>query len=221
MEAKLVLLPGDGIGPEIVDQAERVLRTIAQRCGHDFAFESYAVGGNAIDEFGTPLPEETLEACKASHAILLGAVGGPKWTDPNAKTRPEAGLLGLRKELQLFANLRPVTVRPQLLDASPLKREIVDGVDILFVRELTGGIYFGNSGRRELPDGEEAFNDEQTISQEEEVHEEPTFSVTNEETTSPKIAEVARCRVRKAQSRTRSGAPGQHQRSLGRASARR
>jgi 3-isopropylmalate dehydrogenase len=159
VEAKLVLLPGDGIGPEIVDQAERTLRTIAQRCGHDFAFESYALGGNAIDEFGTPLPEETLEACKASHAILLGAVGGPKWADPNAKTRPESGLLGLRKELQLFANLRPVTVQPQLLDASPLKREIVDGVDILFVRELTGGIYFGNSGRRELPEGEEAFNE--------------------------------------------------------------
>ena len=159
MEAKIVLLPGDGIGPEIVDQAERVLRTIAERCGYDFTFESCAIGGNAIDDFGSPLPEKTLEACKASHAILLGAVGGPKWSDPNAKTRPESGLLGLRKELQLFANLRPVTVQPQLLDASPLKREIVEGVDILFVRELTGGIYFGNSGRREQPDGEVAFNE--------------------------------------------------------------
>src|SRR5262249_15441981 len=105
-----------------------------------------------------PLPEETLAACRASDAILLGAVGGPKWDDPGARTRPEAGLLRLRKELELFANLRPIAPSPHLLDASPLKPAIISGTDILFVRELTGGLYFGASGRRQHPTGEEAFS---------------------------------------------------------------
>lgn len=159
MEAKLVLLPGDGIGPEIVAQAERVLKAIAERFGHQFQLQSCPIGGCAIDEFGTPLPEHTLAACRDSAAVLLGAVGGPKWDDPQAKTRPEKGLLAIRKELGLFANLRPIKPHAQLLDASPLKREIVNGVDILFVRELTGGIYFGDSGRRPHESGEEAFNE--------------------------------------------------------------
>jgi 3-isopropylmalate dehydrogenase len=156
--ANLVLLPGDGIGPEVVAQARRVLEAVARRFGYRFEFAEHPVGGNAIDQFGTPLPDATLAACRNSAAVLLGAVGGPKWDNPTAKTRPEAGLLGLRKQLELFANLRPIKPYPMLLDASPLKRNIVEGVDILFVRELTGGIYFGDSGRRPIPGGEEAFN---------------------------------------------------------------
>lgn len=158
MDARLVLLPGDGIGPEVVAEAERVLGVIARRFSHQFQLERKLMGGIAIDQFGTPLPEETLAACRNSAAILLGAVGGPKWDDPNAKTRPEAGLLQIRKELGLFANLRPIKPSPYLLDASPLKSSIIDGTDILFVRELTGGLYFGASGRRPHASGEEAFS---------------------------------------------------------------
>jgi 3-isopropylmalate dehydrogenase len=139
------LLPGDGIGPEIVAQARVVLDAVADRFGHTFLFEEYLMGGCAIDATGDPLPTATLEACRASDAILLGAVGGPKWSDPEAKTRPEAGLLRLRKELDLYANLRPVKTFDALVDSSPLRRGIVEGTDILFVRELTGGIYFGGS----------------------------------------------------------------------------
>jgi 3-isopropylmalate dehydrogenase len=139
-------------------EGERVLQTVAKRFGHTFEFVRCPMGGNAIDSHGTPLPDETLAACKESDAVLLAAVGGPKWDDPAAKTRPEAGLLKLRKELGLFANLRPIKPHPILIDASPLKRHIIEGVDILFVRELTGDVYFGESGRRPHPSGEEAYN---------------------------------------------------------------
>ncbi len=147
MKANIVLLPGDGIGPEIVEQARLVLGSVASRFHHDFSFASHRIGGVAIDETGDPLPPETVEACRRSDAVLLGAVGGPKWDDPSAATRPEAGLLKIRKELGLFANLRPIKLYDELADASPLRREIIAGTDILFFRELTGGVYFGESGR--------------------------------------------------------------------------
>ena len=143
MKAQIVLLPGDGIGPEVIDQAERVLSAVAERFGHSFDLSRHPIGGIAIDTLGTALPDATLEACRQSDAVLLGAVGGPKWDDPNAEVRPEQGLLKIRKELGLFANLRPITVFPQLAAASPLRSELIENVDILFVRELTGGIYFG------------------------------------------------------------------------------
>ena len=158
MEAKIVLLPGDGIGPEVMAEAHRVLVRMAEKFGHRFHFQTCPMGGNAIDSHGNPLPDETLDACRTSNAILLAAVGGPKWDDPNAKTRPEVGLLRLRKELGLFANLRPIKPHQVMLDASPLKRHIVEGVDILFFRELTGDVYFGESGKRPHPSGEEAWN---------------------------------------------------------------
>jgi 3-isopropylmalate dehydrogenase len=138
----IVLLPGDGIGPEITAAATRVLNTLGE-----FEYDERLVGGASIDAHGSALTDEVLDACRRSDAILLAAVGGPKWdtTDP-AAPRPEQGLLGLRKELGLFANLRPVRPSPALLDASPLKRERIEGTDLLVVRELTGGIYFGDSG---------------------------------------------------------------------------
>ena len=145
MNVHFALLPGDGIGPEIVEQARSVLNSTAKRFGHTFIFDEYLMGGSAIDATGDPLPTATLEACRASDAILLGAVGGPKWSDPEAKTRPEAGLLQLRKELELYANLRPVRTFNALVDSSPLRRSVVEGTDILFFRELTGGIYFVGS----------------------------------------------------------------------------
>lgn len=145
MNVQFALLPGDGIGPEIIDQARIVLGAVSERFNHSFLFGEYLMGGSAIDATGDPLPAATLEACRASDAVLLGAVGGPNWSDPDAKTRPEAGLLALRKELDLYANLRPVRTFDALVGASPLRRSIVEGTDILFLRELTGGIYFGGS----------------------------------------------------------------------------
>jgi 3-isopropylmalate dehydrogenase len=145
MQASFVLLPGDGIGPEVITEATNVLVAVGERYSNEFDFQEYMLGGCAIDATGSPLPTSTLEAARHSDAVLLGAVGGPRWSDPLAKTRPEDGLLALRKELGLFANIRPVRMQPELADASPLKREIIEGVDILFFRELTGGIYFGGS----------------------------------------------------------------------------
>jgi len=157
MNHHIVLLPGDGIGPEIVEQARQVLVALGSRFGHDFSFSSHLIGGIAIDTCGDPLPQETVDACRSASAILLGAVGGPKWDDPSAKTRPEAGLLRIRKELGLFANLRPIKLFDELADASPLRAEIIRGTDILFFRELTGGIYFGESGCSGEGDDETAF----------------------------------------------------------------
>ena len=147
MHADIVVLPGDGIGPEIVSATLPVLETIARRHGHAFAFREHDIGGIAIDRHGEPLPAATLEAAKQADAVLLGAVGGPKWSDPNAKVRPEQGLLAIRKGLGLFANLRPVRPHPAALGASPIKPELLEGVDIVVVRELTGGIYFGDKTR--------------------------------------------------------------------------
>jgi len=149
MKANIVLLPGDGIGPEVVTEARLVLAAVAGSFGHDFTFTEHLIGGAAIDDFGDPLPGATLDACRAASAVLLGAVGGPRWDDPRAKTRPEKGLLGLRKGLELFANLRPVRIHPALVAASPLKAERLAGVDILVVRELTGGLYFAEPRFRE------------------------------------------------------------------------
>ena len=153
---RFVLLPGDGIGPEIVTQARRVLERVAAIAGETFEFSSHDLGGIAIDNHGDPLPGTTLAACRDADAVLLGAVGGPKWDDPNAATRPEAGLLRIRKELGLFANLRPIKLFDELIDASPLRRDIIEGTDILFFRELTGGIYFGDSTRGGEGDAEYA-----------------------------------------------------------------
>ncbi len=149
MKAKIVLLPGDGVGPEVTAAARQTLEAIGRRFQHTYEFESHPIGGIAIDETGNPLPPSTLEACKSSDSVLLGAVGGPKWDDPNAKTRPEAGLLGLRQGLGVWANLRPVRAYEELIDSSPLKPERVRGVDLLLVRELTGGLYFGQPRLRE------------------------------------------------------------------------
>ena len=155
MNANIILLPGDGIGPEVVMETVRVLETLASRHGHQFHFEKRLIGGCAIDECGVALAEETLADCKKSDAVLLGAVGGPKWDNPSAAVRPEQGLLALRKGLGVYANLRPVKVHPRLVDASPLKAEKLVGVDLVVVRELTGGLYFGKPQGRSMVEGHE------------------------------------------------------------------
>lgn len=148
MKKHIVLLPGDGIGKEVINSAKETLLVIAEEFNHSFTFESQDIGGTAIDNYGTPLPDQTVEACKKADAILLGAVGGPKWDENPSHLRPEKGLLGIRKALGLFANLRPVKGFPALLHASPLKEEIVSGSDLLIVRELIGGLYFGTPSER-------------------------------------------------------------------------
>ena len=154
MNKIIALLPGDGIGPEIVNEAVKVLSAVAEKFGHHFAYRTVDIGGCSIDKFGVPITEEGMTVCKESDSVLLGAVGGPKWDNVDPSIRPEKALLAVRKELGLFANLRPTKLFPQLADASPLKKEIVGGgIDLLIVRELTGGVYFGDRETKEV-DGE-------------------------------------------------------------------
>jgi 3-isopropylmalate dehydrogenase len=165
MELTVAVLPGDGIGPEVANEAVKVLHAIAKKFGHTFHFEEAAVGAIAIDTFGDPLPEKTLELCRKSDAVLFGAIGDPKYdNDPTLKVRPEQGLLKLRKELGLFANVRPVKAYEKLLPQSPLKEERISGADMVFYRELTGGIYFGE---RSLSEDKTQASDTCTYSVEE------------------------------------------------------
>ena len=156
MKAKIAVLAGDGVGREIVPEAIKVLKIVAEKFGHTFEFAPGDIGGQAIDKVGVPLPQDTLTLAKQSDAILLGAVGGPKWEGLEYSLRPERALLGLREHLGLYANLRPAKLYPMLAEASSLKRDVIDGIDILVIRELTGGIYFGKpKGIEKLPNGDE------------------------------------------------------------------
>lgn len=148
MDFSIAVLPGDGVGPEVIKEAVKVMESVGKRFGHSFDLDFGRVGGNAIDDFGTPLPDETVEMCQDTDAILFGAVGGPKWDDPQAKTRPEDGILAIRKSLGLFANIRPVKVYPELINSSPIKPHLLEGVDMVVLRELTGGLYFGKPKKR-------------------------------------------------------------------------
>lgn len=156
MKAKIATLSGDGIGPEVMEQTLRVLSAIGTNFNHEFETTEALIGGIAIDETGTSLPDETIKVCEESDAILLAAVGGPKWSDPTASVRPEQGLLAIRQHFGLFANLRPVKTYPALAQHAPLRADLLEGVDILFVRELTGGIYFGE--REEMGDGDSSYD---------------------------------------------------------------
>ena len=148
MQFKITVLPGDGVGPEVTDEAIKVLQAVGEKFGHNFSLQYGLIGGIAIDEQGVALAQDTLRMCRKCDAVLMGAVGGPKWDDPLAKVRPEDGLLAIRKGLGLFANLRPVKVFPMLVDSTNLKPEVIKGADFIFVRELTGGLYFGRPKRR-------------------------------------------------------------------------
>jgi 3-isopropylmalate dehydrogenase len=167
MIAKIAVLAGDGVGREIVPEAVKLLKTVGERFHHTFECVAADVGGHAIDKVGVPLPEETLTLAKRSDAVLLGAVGGPKWEGLEYSLRPERALLGLREQLGLFANLRPAKLYPMLAEASTLKREVIDGIDLLVVRELIGGIYFGKpKGIEKIPGGERGVNTEVYTTQE-------------------------------------------------------
>lgn len=149
MDAQITILPGDGIGPEVASAGKDVMMAVQKLFGHNFVFENKYIGGSAIDKFNNPLPNDTKDSCKDSAAVILGAVGGPKWDDPNANIRPEQGLLGLRELLGVFANIRPVKIFPSLTKTSPLKEDRLNNVDLIVIRELTGGIYFGEKTRDE------------------------------------------------------------------------
>ncbi|MGL5439338.1 MAG: 3-isopropylmalate dehydrogenase [Filifactoraceae bacterium] len=159
MEYKIAVLKGDGIGPEVIEQALRVLNKVSDLYSIDLKFEDGEIGGSAYDKTGTPLPEETINLCRNSHAVMLGAVGGPKWDKLSGHSRPETGLLNIRKSLGLYANIRPAVLLPALKDACPLKAEIAEkGINITVIRELTGGIYFGEKGRKETAEGAYAYD---------------------------------------------------------------
>ena len=158
LKAKITLLPGDGIGPEVLDEAVKAVKAVAAKYGHEFTFQEALIGGVAIDATGSPLPDATVEMCTACDGVLLAAVGDPKYDDPTLKVRPEQGLLGLRKALGVFANLRPVKLYPQLLHASTIKPEVLADVDLVVVRELTGGIYFGERGRNTMDGVQGAYD---------------------------------------------------------------
>ncbi|QED48828.1 3-isopropylmalate dehydrogenase [Cytobacillus dafuensis] len=159
MKKRIAVLPGDGIGKEVVKGAIEILQAVAERFGHQFYFQYGKIGGEAIDAVGTPLPDETVELCKQSDAVLLGAVGGYKWERQPVHLRPERGLLKIRKDLNLFANLRPTNYYPSLAESSPLRNEVIEGVDMVMVRELTGGLYFGKPSERTKKNGEDAVVD--------------------------------------------------------------
>lgn len=161
MKFNIAVIEGDGIGPEIVGSALEVLEVVADKFGHEFSFTKVLMGGSAIDATGKPLPEETVKICLESDSVLMGSVGGPKWDTLPGELRPEKALLGIRKEMELYANLRPARLLDELKDSCPLRQEVADkGFDMIFVRELTGGIYFGERGYREGEYGREAYDTE-------------------------------------------------------------